>query len=418
MSRSIEEYARCDLLNDSPQSLLYGHLLDTIARLHGEVRHLRSELNKPPPDCSKCAKDIPVPEKVETPTARLQILHRVFCGSERHYHDRTIYEDEPRRRSNHYSGDMELSGDKKVPNIEQYCSEHNGISFIIFKEHQCNKNHTRIFNPIEPENDRPRISSRGERLRIVSEVLQKALNHVAQYSPQGTTTRGITEISAPYLFLYHHRVLLSEYASTSGGETGEHISVLLAFINEHYKAEYEEADRQFAAGIVTKEHIEKLYRPNDIVVVKTQFKDRAYVVKSWLEFSTAGNFQLSCWSWEYDGSFLRREETPLRIMTPLDNGSALSVIGVYPISMIDDESIVHLRQRGRKFWTTKEQYLTCYSGYDVDKTHHVSTRYVCSFHRFVDFPAEGHSKVHDRYLDILQDASMALPTPFSHCRPI
>jgi hypothetical protein len=150
---------------------------------------------------------------------------------------------------------------------------------------------------------------------------------------------------------------------------------LLAFINKHYKNEYEEADSQFANGIATKEHIAKLYCPNNIIVDKTGPKDRSYVVKSWLE-SKDRDLKLPCWSWEYDGSFLRREDKTLRIISPSHLGSPLSTIGVYPISMTNDESLQDLRQRGRKFWGMKEQYFTCYSGNDVNKSRfYVSIRH-------------------------------------------
>jgi hypothetical protein len=83
--------------------------------------------------------------------------------------------------------------------------------------------------------------------------------------------------------------------------------------------------------------------------------------------------KLPCWSWEYDGSFLRREETCLEMNAPSVAGSALSVIGVFPITMADHETLENLRLRGQKFWSMKEQHFTCYSGYDVAKMRfHVS----------------------------------------------
>jgi hypothetical protein len=161
-----------------------------------------------------------------------------------------------------------------------------------------------------------------------------------------------------------------------GDQTKVHMSLLLGFINEHYEEEYEEADRQFSSGIVTKKHIEKLYCPNNIVVVKTEPKDRAYIVKSWLEVKD-GNLELPCWSWDYDGSFLSRADETLRLMVPSALGSSLSTIGVYPIYMIDEVSLNDLRERGRKYWSMKEQYFACYSGNDADRVRfHVSFRHL------------------------------------------
>jgi hypothetical protein len=189
LSRAIEEYAGYDLLDDSPQSLLYGHLLDTITRLRTERDHLRDELNKPPPACPQCTEQkVPV---LEEPTTRFQVLHRVFCGKDSHFHAHAVYEDEPTRRSDVHPGDRDidlrgvLRGDKKISDLEQYCSDHSEISFILFKEHTCvARSRDERISPYEYEvleRERQRhfeISSRKERLLIVSEVLLKAFDQV------------------------------------------------------------------------------------------------------------------------------------------------------------------------------------------------------------------------------------------------
>jgi hypothetical protein len=139
--------------------------------------------------------------------------------------------------------------------------------------------------------------------------------------------------------------------------------LLFEFINQEYGAEYDAADRQFAAGVITKEHIEKLYRPNDIVLSRLEGEERVYVVSKWLEAKET--FELSCWAWGYDGSDLKRQAETLTIPTPADEGSPLELIGVYPVSLANDASVEHLRERGRKFWAMKEQHFSCYSGYDL-----------------------------------------------------
>jgi hypothetical protein len=383
LSRAIREYAGCDLLDDSAQSLLYGHLLDTIARLRGEVSCLRRENRKPPPDCLVCAKKvipvipvIPVTGQVEKPPVRLQILHRIVCRNHYHNHNYAIFEDEPSRRGSLHK---ELRGEKRITDIKHHCAQHTDISFILLKEHNCTTNDSvSEYDPMDRE--RFRISNRNESLLIVSDVLQKALNQVALCSPPDTKEHFVVpQMHAPYLFLYHHKTLLSDLAATTGGETEEHISLLLAFLNEHYRDEYEEADSQFGAGIVSRKHFEKLYRPNSIVIDKNGPQDRAYVVKSWLKVEKT-DLRLPCWSWEYDGSFLSRKDIVLEIDAPSDDSSSLSSVGIYPISMVDDECLENLRQRGRKFWSMKGQYFTCYSGYNINRTQfYVSTRYHLAF---------------------------------------
>jgi hypothetical protein len=368
LSRSIEEYAGIDLLDNSPQSLLFGHLLDTNERLRTHLNGLRPE-KRQPVKCNKCEKKPEAAKVVVDLAPRIQILHRVFCSHGRYNHDFHIFEDVPTMKEDSKSPqDGHLVGEKGIRNIEKYCQDHSNISIIIFKEYQCDvsKEFSNMFLRYKEQQEtdsNTSISPRRERMRILSDVLQKALNHVATCAPQVTmTSRQVLELRAPYLFLYHHRAALSEYASTVDGSAKDHVSLLLAFINQEYSAEYDEADRQFAAGVVTKEHIGKLYRPNDIVLSKLGTEERAYVVAKWPEINVT--FELSCWAWEYDGTDLKRQTEILMIPTPADEGSPLESIGVYPMSMASHTSIEHLKERGKKFWAMKEQHFSCYSGYD------------------------------------------------------
>jgi hypothetical protein len=226
LSRAIEEYTGYDLLDDSPQSLFYGHLLDTIARLRAERDHLRWELNKPLPKCPQCAEQtvpVPVPVPVpEEPTTRFQVLQRVFCANNSHFHNLAVYVDEPIRRNRYPLDtiDTELRGDNLITDLEQYCSEHSEISFILFKEHTCVTRNKRsptydYYEELDGERQRHlEISSRKERLLIVSEVLLKAFDQVAKCSYTEKGSRDTMQMTAPYLFLYHHRQLLSECALT------------------------------------------------------------------------------------------------------------------------------------------------------------------------------------------------------------
>jgi hypothetical protein len=90
-------------------------------------------------------------------------------------------------------------------------------------------------------------------------------------------------MAAPYPFLYHHRAILKEYEKKATGLMKQHLLVLLEFLQSEYSAEYLEADGEFSKGIVTDKHIEKLFRPNEIVVEKSEGHEMAYVVREWPE---------------------------------------------------------------------------------------------------------------------------------------
>ena len=288
-----------------------------------------------------------------------------------------VYEDKPVRSFNDRSQDLALSGKTIVRNLGHYCSQNPDISFIVFKEYLCVEDAA----PRAPWRTHQRkgqsgseISPRCERLYIVSDILQKSLDDVALCSePESRISAGgKRETAAPYPFLYHHRELLSLREKEATGLVKQHITLLLKFLKAGYDAEYREADTQFANGILTDKHIEKLYRPNDIVIEKSETRSMAYVVREWPE-SEQNVVKISCWSWLYDGMFLQRQDMMLKIGLPLPEDFKISDLSFVPISRASDENIADLRHRGRKFWAMKDQYFGCFSGLDANRTqNHVS----------------------------------------------
>lgn len=382
LAQTAESHLGLNLYDDSAQSLFYRHLIDTIEGLRSERNFLASLLTTPqetPPPPAPLKKPEPKPIPVQKATPKLKTLYRVFCKSPQHSHDQAIYEDLPVRRFSKRSQDLKLSGKDIVRNLGHYCSQNPEISIIIFKEHLCVEDtapRTLWRTYQRRARSGAEISPRSERLCIVSESLQKALDHVALCAaPESrVSARGMREMSAPYLFLYQHRALLVEYEKEISGPMKENLSLLLEFIQSGYDEEYREAETEFAAGILTEKHMEKLFRPNEIVVDNSGDHLVAYVVNRWPELEDE-EMKLYCWSWHYDGRFLHRQDTTLSISLPLSEDFTIDQLPFCPISKVDVKLLEALRKRGRKFWSMKGQYFGCFSGSDSSGTmHHVSSR--------------------------------------------
>jgi hypothetical protein len=273
--------------------------------------------------------------------------------------------------------DLVLSGNAPVTNLGHYCSQNPDISFIIFQEYVCVEDAAPRM-PWETFDRREQVGSeispRVQRLCIISDILKKALDHVASCSPLETRigTRGLHEMAAPYLFLYHHRERLRQYEQKATGLARENISLLLGFLNSYYDAEYREADAEFSKGILTNKHIEKLFCPNGIVIETSGIRELAYVVREWPEI-VDNEMEVSCWSWQYDGMSLQRQNATLTLKLPLPENFTKDELQFCPISMASDRVIETLRERGRKFWSMKDQYFGCFSGLDINRIQlHVS----------------------------------------------
>jgi hypothetical protein len=286
LARTVETFLGLDLYDDTPQSMFFSNMLDTIAALRAERDFLAGVLTRP-----QALRVPPPPKATDVPSVivpKLKILHRVFCKSSIHGHDQSLFEDMPVRRFLERSQDLALSGSIGIRNLEYYCSQNPDISLIAFKEHLCVEDP----NPRTPWRTHQRkgqsgseVSPRSERLFVVSDLLQKALDQIA-ICPEPESrinSRGSREMAAPYLFLYHHRALLKEYEKKATGLMKQNLLVLLEFLQSNYGAEYLEADVEFSKGILTDKHIEKLFRPNEIVIEKSEGHEMAYVVKEWPE---------------------------------------------------------------------------------------------------------------------------------------
>jgi hypothetical protein len=367
LGRAAETHLGLDLYGNSQQSMFIKYLLDTIEAIRAERNFLEEILTGPQPIRPPLTVAIP---KIESGllVPKLKILHRVFCKSPMHGHDQVISEDLPVRVFSERSQDLELSGKMIIRNLTHYCSQNPEISFIIFKEHLCVE---------EPQAQIPwrtqqrkgqsgsAISPRAERLHVVSDLLQKALDHVALCSePESRIgSTGKRETAAPYLFLYHHRALLSKYRDKTTGIMKQHITVLLDFLQSGYGAEYSEADIEFSKGILTQKHLEKLYCPNEIVIEKSEGRAIAYVVRDWPEIHDK-QMKVPCWTWHYDGVSLQRRDAMLKISLPLPEDFTIDKLSFCPMYMANDAAIDELRKRGRKFWEMKDQYFGCFSGLD------------------------------------------------------
>ena len=377
LGRTAEKYLGLDLYDNTPQSMFFSYLLDTIEAIRAEKNFLLDLLTKPqeirplPPPPSLT----PQPTESNSTavlTPKVKILHRVFCKSHLHNHDQFVFEDIPVRRFSERSQDLELVGEKLVGNFNFYLSQNPAISFVIFKEYVCFED-PRDSQRKERKGSSGEISPRAERLRIVSPLLQNALDQVALFPEPEARQRhhGVREMAAPYLFLYHHRELLSKFKAEASGPTKENMALLLSFLESDYSAEYREADIEFSKGILTNKHIEKLLRPNEIIIEKSDGRDMAYVMTDWPQMNE-NDIRVSCWSWHYDGSSLERSQQSLRLSLPLPDNCTKDKLSFYPMSMATEATIEKLRKRGKKFWSMKDKYFGCFSGPDESRTQHVS----------------------------------------------
>jgi len=112
----------------------------------------------------------------------------------------------------------------------------------------------------------------------------------------------------------------------------------------------EEAGELFERDIVNRQNWAKLFRPGTVVVERDQPK--AYVCETYSTPSD-NSLKLSCWSWDFDGKFYRKEAIMI-VPWPSDKDTTVvTKLRVYPLDYAEPTLAAELRARGEIFWSCR-----------------------------------------------------------------
>ncbi|KAK2779387.1 AAA family ATPase [Colletotrichum kahawae] len=369
LSTLAEQHLNLDVLDQSKDvSNFISYLLDTIQMLEAEVKYKDADSESSLTGSDSDEENVPI-----MPAAPCyQTIHRIYCTNTGHNHNRSLFEDEPVAvRKSASSLSTRIEAKKKIENLESYLSKHRELCFIIIKEHVCAREQGNEMSHRQPDTTK-RPSQRSERLAILSPLLQKALEQVAQYTLESSHHIVEDEIGmdAPYPFLFHHWEKLVELADDDA--YGSVLTPLLGFLNDNYKGEYEEAVSMFDRGVVNARHLQKLFQPNHLVIFKTSddlnvyaLDDAPQIEKEWVYFTG--------WSYVYAEVDLKQKKWNTT-MSPVGNEEVnISNLNVHPVRFGREEDLERLTRRGQAFWGTKGQHYTCYTGWDHRHDHYYSS---------------------------------------------
>ena len=375
-----DKYLKLDVLDHSQDVSRYiGYLLDTIHSLESKLFYKHAEDLKQTSD-NEVSKE-PLVEEEKVPCSR--ILHRVSCTSSWHNHFAFTFEDEPKYQAEEQNG---LCGNIPVLNTEHYVLRHPEIVFIVMKEHECGQTaqaHRDIYKWNKNLRNNNRSSERGEFMQITSTALNEAFKRIAEFEPYDRDSDGrgswlVGEMSAPYLFFFHHYQKLHDLMQQKSSYRPI-LDPLIQFLDQSYAEEYRSANELFQRGLVTAYHSAKLYKPSELLVVRDKYTQtlRARVlgrVPDAVPFENKSIWKLECWSWSYNGREARRDSWAEYTDAFPTEEVPINGLQVYPLKYAKPKDIEKLRETGRRFWSMRHQGLRCYTGWDEKRDRH----YVCS----------------------------------------
>ena len=298
------------------------------------------------------------------------MLNFIKCqDSRRHYHhDYFVTEDMPSRVDEEGLTSTHLSGQHPVYDLDVYLKKNRNIPFLVIREHECAKILVSASDFDNHGKKRQQTHVLPESISIVSNSLRDALVRVAACGIDEVfwhTSFPRPEMTAPYLFLYHHRQTLLQYASaaekTDESLTGTHIKALYRYLDETHGQDIQEVDRLLKREKLTRKHFQKLFRPHDAIVVQRDNVLLGYVPTDW-PVRTKSGLSISCWCWTFQGQWLQRKEEKLEVSISGPGEINIQDLKAYPLRYAPLPIQEQLALRGRKYWDMRYQSFISYNG--------------------------------------------------------
>jgi hypothetical protein len=141
---------------------------------------------------------------------------------------------------------------------------------------------------------------------------------------------------------------------------------MLDYVEEHFGPEYQEAETKFERGLVSREHVSKFFRPNELLVRLEENEPVCYLSKR-CPSSLSTPIVLNCQTWVFNGAF-QRQEKQITIPWPSVDSKPVPIISLYAYPLRFDPTKTlekSLRDRGNLFWICRKRK---FLGYDAPAT--------------------------------------------------
>jgi hypothetical protein len=207
---------------------------------------------------------------------------------------------------------------------------------------------------------------------LVSPTLRAALaDRFHSIRNRGEFLKGLgREIDAPYELLRQ----ICKDSVLGNREPSPELEPLVDYLLKHYEAEYENADDLFEQGLVSKIHLGKLFRPDQLVIAQDKKTgiSRVGVLDRWYPTRSEG-MMLEGWCWQYDGSCLVKTAWAKDVTVQPEQSIPIQDLTIFPLEYLSDDERINLKDRGGKFWETRMGVCMEFSGWDASmSTFHVS----------------------------------------------
>ena len=279
-----------------------------------------------------------------------------------------------------------LRADKPLKSIDYYLEQHPEIAFVFYKDYHSKPpaDLSRIISKDgifrNPEPSKQSLSLISEHIISAVETMEQEVPNFSDLFPDFNVQN---EIPAPYLFIYYSMPLLEDVKPYLTPLENDLLGQLYESVLFGHGKEYVDSKRLAAKGKVTKQLVEYLIRPGDVLVRPRGSSLEAYMASSWAKegketidvldedyepnrnhkkgskkttplqapSKKTYSWEISAWSWGFDCSFYKRQFTiPLYLtVSDVDMHVKTDSLDYFPLQYGSPDLRMTLEKRGRMF---------------------------------------------------------------------
>ncbi|KAM7203291.1 putative AAA domain containing protein [Rhypophila sp. PSN 637] len=296
-----------------------------------------------------------------------------------------------------YDGEVKLKGQFPVYDSDTYIKKRGDITFAAYKIYSPEHQTDQVERAIRANESLPPPEPLRQRIVIVSEEMTAAIRAFSALEPTfrdeftefngddtyhgEDDTEGRNVLESPFIWWYHYRK--SNKIQELPAREIKLVTAITSWIEANYGALYANVDDQLLCGRVSKDSMQYLIRPGQVVILqdkdlptptghvalgrpsrwdtKSQKRDDSYdePLSQWR----------CCWtirvrSYIYAGDFYRKEDTVTFGLSADAEEEEVEItsLRLVPLNFAPEEVSRMLETRGKTFWSCRNKRLVSYDG--------------------------------------------------------
>jgi hypothetical protein len=137
--------------------------------------------------------------------------------------------------------------------------------------------------------------------------------------------------------------------------------LVLQYAEDFCQSDYKDAEKMFSTGLVSPEHLCKLFPHNELIVRIEEKEHVCYVVRQGPS-KPSTMFMLDCYTWTFNGSF-QKKRVKINIDWPTNDNDPIPITDLPAFPLRYDQSgklESFLRERGQMFWSFRKKRFLAY----------------------------------------------------------